>query len=369
MSDITINIDLGARSYPIHIGNGLIGKAGALADQMIQNRHIVIIADEAVAPLYGEALEQALSIATDRIDRLSVPQGETAKSLASYANLMEALLALQVDRQTLLIALGGGVVGDLVGFAAASLLRGVDYIQVPTTLLAMVDSSVGGKTGINAQAGKNLIGAFHQPRLVIADIDCLNSLPMRELRAGYAEVVKYGLLGDADFFTKLEKNLPAIMAKQEDILAETIAHCCRSKAAIVEADEHEHGMRALLNLGHTFAHAYEAEAGYDDTVHHGEAVAVGLVDAFTLAALNGVSADDVQRVRCHLETAGLPVSRKSLGDKVALASAQTLLQHMRVDKKAINGKLTFIIPHGIGDARVDKTIGEAQVLSVLEEIR
>ena len=364
----SVEVDLGERSYPVIIGKGVLKAAGQLLAGQVGGRHAVVVADEAVDALHRPQLEAGLKAAAARIDHVTVPAGEASKSVEAYGRLVHAILELGIDREAVLVALGGGVVGDLAGFAAASLLRGIDYVQVPTTLLAMVDSSVGGKTGINAPAGKNLVGAFHQPRAVLADTECLASLPEREMRAGYAEVVKYGLLGDAAFFGRLERELAAIMEREPVVLAGTIAHCCRAKAAIVAADEREGGGRALLNLGHTFGHAYEAEAGLDGSVLHGEAVAAGMVDAFRLAARLGHStAEDAGRVAGHLGAAGLPTHRSGLSEKLAEAPPEALLGHMRRDKKARDGGIVLVLPHGIGDARIEKSVPEDQILSILGE--
>jgi len=362
-----VEVDLGARSYPIHIGPHLIERADEVLEDFAAGRHLVVIADAALNETHLPALMTSLGRIASRLDALTVPSGEASKSLGQYSELMENLLALSVDRKVMLAALGGGVVGDLVGFAAASLLRGVDFIQVPTTLLAQIDSSVGGKTGINARAGKNLIGAFHQPRAVLADTGCLATLPMREMRAGYAEMVKYGLLGDAEFFTWLEEHSTAVLNLDPEAIITAVAHCCRAKAQIVQEDERESGRRALLNLGHTFGHAYEAEAGYDGSVLHGEAVAVGMMDAFRLGHRLGSCSDgDLDRVAAHLHAAGLPTHRNQISNRLGEASATRLRDHMKKDKKASVGKIVLIIPHGIGDARVDDRVDPADVLAVLE---
>ncbi|MGC6485373.1 MAG: 3-dehydroquinate synthase [Candidatus Puniceispirillales bacterium] len=364
---IQVAVDLGDRQYPILIGAGLLAAADRLVADHAEGRHVIIISDEAIRETHGKTLAESLGRIASRLDHLSLPGGEGSKSLASYARLMDAILALGVDRNCVLVALGGGVIGDLVGFAAASLLRGVDFIQVPTTLLAQVDSSVGGKTGINASVGKNLIGAFYQPQAVLADTDTLKTLPPREIRAGYAEVVKYGLLGDAAFFAWLEDHGTGVLAGDDQHLGETIAHCCRAKAAIVAADERESGKRALLNLGHTFGHAYEAEGGYDGTILHGEAIAAGMVDAFRLAVrLGHADAADRDRVIAHLGTVGLPLSRHQLSNRLGEAEAARLLMHMKKDKKASAGHIVLIVPHGIGDARIDRSVNEADVMAVLE---
>ena len=366
----SVDVDLGERSYPIVIGKGILKAADSLLTEQVSGRHAVIIADEAVDALYRPVLENSLKAVASKVGGLKVPSGEASKSIAHFDQLMQEILNLGVDRRCVIVALGGGVVGDLAGFAAASLLRGVDYIQVPTSLLAMVDSSVGGKTGINAPAGKNLIGAFHQPQAVLIDTDLLASLPDREMRAGYAEVVKYGLLGDAGFFDRLEGGLAAIMEREPVALAETIAHCCRAKAAIVADDEGERegGGRALLNLGHTFGHAYEAEAGFDGSVLHGEAIAAGMVDAFRLATRLGYSTEaDTSRVAANLKEAGLPTHRSELSGKLAKAPPEALLGHMHKDKKARDGGIVLVLPHGIGDARIEKAVPETQILSILSE--
>ena len=361
-----VDVELGARRYPIHIGPGLLHKADALLADLIRDRHVIVVADRAVADHHLPRLTEALERSAQKVDALCIDGGEASKSIACYGQVMDDILALNVDRNVMLVAFGGGVIGDLVGFVAASLLRGVDFIQIPTTLLAQVDSSVGGKTGINAAAGKNLIGAFHQPLAVLADLDVLKTLPLREMRAGYAEVVKYGLLGDAGFFSWLESNQEAVLGQDDHALVECVATCCRAKAQIVAEDEREGGKRALLNLGHTFGHAYEAEAGYDGSVLHGEAVAAGMVDAFRLAhKLGFASEDDLAAVTQHLSRAGLPTQRSMLSNKLGEADAERLMRHMQKDKKVTAGNIVFIVPHGIGDARVDKTVDPALALQVI----
>jgi 3-dehydroquinate synthase len=367
-SSIQVTVGLDDRQYPIHIGAGLLANADRLVADHVEGRHVIIISDAAIRETHGMVLTKSLNRVTSRLDHLSIAGGEGAKSLVDYSSLMEDLLDLGVDRRTVLVALGGGVIGDLVGFAAASLLRGVDFIQAPTTLLAQVDSSVGGKTGVNARAGKNLIGAFYQPRAVLADTNTLKTLPLRECRAGYAEVVKYGLLGDADFFAWLEDNGERVLTGDEAVLSQAITHCCRAKAAIVVDDERESGNRALLNLGHTFGHAYEAEGGYDGSVLHGEAIAAGMVDAFRLARRLGYvdTNDDLNRVTAHLAAVGLPLSRQQLSNRLGEVESDRLINHMKKDKKANAGHIVLIVPHGIGDARIDHDVNEADVLAVLE---
>ena len=290
--------------------------------------------------------------------------GEASKSFASFEKLCEEILALGIERSTVLIALGGGVIGDLTGFAAAVLLRGIDFIQIPTTLLAQVDSSVGGKTGINSGHGKNLIGAFHQPRLVLADTYTLRTLPRRELLAGYAEVVKYGLIDQPDFFAWLEGHGADLVEGDQGVLAQAIETSCAAKAAIVAEDEKEAGKRALLNLGHTFGHALEAECGYGDELLHGEGVALGMIMAFDLSVELGLCpAEDADRVFRHLTAVGLPTRLEHLPGRVW--DADTLLGHMHKDKKVTGGKLTFILAKGIGRAFITHDVEEAAVRALL----
>ncbi|MDP6873322.1 MAG: 3-dehydroquinate synthase, partial [Alphaproteobacteria bacterium] len=299
-----------------------------------------------------------------RNDAIIVPAGEGSKNFTQLQSLLDRLLELQVERRDTILALGGGVVGDLAGFAAAILRRGIDFIQLPTTLLAQVDSSVGGKTAINAAQGKNLIGAFYQPRLVLADVTTLTSLPARELRAGYGEVVKYGLIDDFEFFQWLEKNGADLLAGSGAAMRHAVAVSCRAKAAIVARDERESGDRALLNLGHTFAHALEAEAGYDGRLLHGEAVSVGMCMAFALSTRLGLCpSQDAERVRRHLSEMELPTGTDGLG--LAALTAETMLGHMRQDKKVTDGQLTFILARGIGQAFVTRDVAEADVKEML----
>lgn len=362
-----VDVDLGNRTYPIHIGPGVIEKADEYINSIIKDRHVVIVADVSVTETHLPRLTQAINGQVARLDHVTVPSGEASKAVAVFGQVMEEILSLNVDRKVLLVALGGGVIGDLVGFVAASLLRGVDFIQVPTTLLAQVDSSVGGKTGINAKAGKNLIGAFHQPQAVLADTDTLKTLPIRELRAGYAEVAKYGLLGDADFFDWLEAKQNNILQRDDEALVEAIKRCCQAKATIVAEDEKEAGRRALLNLGHTFGHAYEAEAGYDGTVLHGEAVAAGMTDAYRLGIRLGTSDQkDLDRVKAHLTRAGLPISRAMLSNRLGEVSVDSLMRHMQKDKKVTSGQIVFIVPHGIGHANVNKSVNADLARDVME---
>ena len=361
----SISVGLAERSYDIHIGGGLIENADTFAAPFTADKHLVIITDNNVGPTHGERLKAGLSKSARKIDILHVPAGEASKSLSVYGRLLDDILALGIDRSTMIIAFGGGVIGDLAGYVAASLLRGIDFIQVPTSLLAQVDSSVGGKTGINMSAGKNLVGAFHQPKLVLADTDILGTLPERELRAGYAEIVKYGLLGDATFFEWLEVHGQNVLARDEAAIAYAVQASCRAKADIVATDEREGGVRALLNLGHTFAHAFEAEAGYDGRLLHGEAVGAGIGMAFGFSRHLGlVSGQDEMRIKAHLKALSLPFDRASL--PAGNAHATRLIQHMYKDKKTHKGALTFILLNAIGSAFVKRNVDEDSLATFLE---
>lgn len=362
---VSVPVALGDRSYTIEIGGGLLDRAGELIAPLAPSRRAIVVSDSNVAPRHLPRLTAALEAAGFRVGSAVVPAGEGSKSLESFGRLLEELLAQRPDRNTMLVALGGGVVGDLTGFAAAVLLRGVEFVQIPTTLLSQVDSSVGGKTGINSAHGKNLIGAFHQPRLVLADTDLLDTLPPRELRAGYAEVAKYGLIDDAGFFAWLEANGAAALAGDRAARIEAIAVSCRSKARIVALDERESGPRALLNLGHTFGHALERETGYGAELLHGEAVAIGMVMAFDLSAALGLCPRaDAERVRRHLAAVDLPVSPAKIGQRQW--TTRRLLEHMAHDKKVQDGRLTFILARGIGQSFVARDIDLAAVEAVIE---
>jgi len=362
-----IHVGLDANSYDIHISTNLLGTAEHLVAPIISGRKVVIVTDTNIAPLHLAKTEQLCASLAASVHSVTMPAGEASKSFSSYHRLVEDILGLGIDRQAVLVALGGGVIGDLAGFAAASLLRGIRFIQIPTSLLAQVDSSVGGKTGINSSHGKNLVGAFHQPCLVLADIDLLASLPERELRAGYGEIVKYGLLGDAGFFEWLEANGTALLSGAPDILAWAVSRSCQAKADIVAEDEKEQGRRALLNLGHTFAHAFEAEAGYDGRLLHGEAVAVGLRCAFEFSEQLGfASGQDTGRIIAHLRTAGLLSSVHDM--PAGWASPDRLISHMYKDKKVQSGALTFILAHQIGEAFVARNIAEADIRHYLEQL-
>ena len=360
----TVHVELGPRSYDIHIGSGLIERAGDWLLPVLPARRAVVVTDDVVAPLHLPALEAALDRAGIRRDTLVVPAGEASKSFATLERLVDELLGRGIDRGSTIIALGGGVIGDLAGFAAAVTLRGLDFVQVPTSLLAQVDSSVGGKTGINAPQGKNLIGAFHQPRLVLADISILTTLPRREMLAGYAEVVKYGLIRDAGFFHWLEAHGADLIDGDRAALEHAVLESCRAKAAVVAADERETGQRALLNLGHTFGHALEAETGYGDELLHGEAVAVGMVMAFDLSVQRGHCApEDADRLRRHLAAVGLPTGFADLAPRHW--DVERLIDHMSRDKKVSGGRITFVLARGIGEAHLDTGVALDEVRALL----
>lgn len=362
---ITVNVALGTRAYDIVIGRSVLASLGTRAAALKPGARAAIVTDDVVAGLHLDAATAALEDAGIATSRVVVGAGESAKSFAGFERVCEALIAAKIERGDIVVALGGGVVGDLAGFAAAVVRRGLDYIQVPTTLLAQVDSSVGGKTAINSRHGKNLVGAFYQPILVLADTALLDTLPQRQFRAGYAEVVKYGLLGDAGFFAWLDANLSEVFAGGA-AREHAIATSCRMKAQIVARDERETGDRALLNLGHTFGHALEATAGFSDRLLHGEAVALGTALAFEFSARLGVlPADRVGRVVRHLAAAGLPVK---LGDVAGgVPDADRLMDLMSQDKKVKRGKLTFILLRDIGAAYIAPDVDPAQVRAFLVE--
>jgi shikimate kinase/3-dehydroquinate synthase len=365
-SQARVDVELGARAYVILIGAGLIAEAGNHIARLAPRAACAIVTDENVARLHLPALERALDKALIRHSSVIVAPGEGSKSFAEYARVCNALIAAKLERGDVIIAFGGGVVGDLAGFAAATLRRGMRFIQIPTTLLAEVDSSVGGKTGINAPLGKNLIGAFHQPSLVLADIDTLDTLPPREFRAGYAEVVKYGLIGDLGFFAWLEAHWHGVFAGGAERV-QAIAASCKAKAAIVGRDEFEEGERALLNLGHTFGHALERITAYDGTrLVHGEAVAIGMACAFRFSVRRRLcAAQDQVRVEAHLQNVGLPVR---LADIPGLnAGAEEILDAMYQDKKVAHGALTFILARAIGDCFIAKNVEASEMLGFLQD--
>ena len=341
-----LRLDLGPRSYDIHIGSRLLGRAGPLMRPLLVAPRVFIATDETVARLHLAGLQASLAAAGIAQQTMVLPPGEQSKGFATLERLLDGMLEAGCERATTVIAFGGGVIGDLAGFAASILMRGVPFIQIPTTLLSQVDSSVGGKTGINTPRGKNLVGSFYQPRLVLADIDLLATLPARELASGYAEVVKYGLIDDAPFFAWLEGNGAALLAGDAEARRHAVRVSCAAKARIVAADEREAGGRALLNLGHTFGHAMEAEAGFGEALHHGEAVAIGMVLAFDLSVRLGLCPPpDLARLRRHLDGSGLP-TRLPPGSW----DADRLLDHFARDKKVKDGRVAFILTRGIGRA-------------------
>jgi 3-dehydroquinate synthase len=363
-----VPVSLAERSYNIAIGQNLIATAGGLVAPFLKRPVAVIVTDENVAKVHLASLEKSLAASGIETKSIILPAGEATKSYKYLAELCDGLLSAGVERRDIVIALGGGVIGDLTGFAASILRRGVNFIQIPTSLLAQVDSSVGGKTGINSPLGKNLIGAFHQPIAVLADLDVLNTLPKRQRAAGYAEVAKYGLLGDAKFFEWLEDNVDAIIDGGNDVsaMAHAVQTCCAMKARIVAEDETETGVRALLNLGHTFGHALEAATGYSDRLLHGEAVAIGMVQAFKFSDQLGVCAKGThERVIKHLKRAGLPTHASEIPGK--LPPNEKLVELMRQDKKAVGGKLTFILAKSIGETYIAKGVAESEVMSFLEK--
>jgi 3-dehydroquinate synthase len=351
----TVEVALGPRSYPIWIG------AGALADTerwraAIRGRHVLVVSNETIAPLYLDRIQAGLRGFTHAA--LVLPDGEAHKTLGQCAAVFDALATLGASRDATIIALGGGVIGDLAGFAAACWMRGIEFVQMPTTLLAMVDSSVGGKTGVNLAAGKNLVGAFHQPRAVVIDTDTLATLPDREFRAGLAEVVKVGAIGDNAFFEWLEAHASALNARDNTALVKAIATSCRHKADVVARDEHEYGERALLNFGHTFGHALETETGYG-TLLHGEAVAIGMVLAARLSAgLARAPHVDTDRLAALLTAFGLPTVPPA-------CNTARLIEHMRLDKKNLSGCLRLILWRGIGEAEIVSDVADAQIRRVL----
>jgi 3-dehydroquinate synthase len=352
-----VEVDLGTRSYPIHIGDGLIGKLPKLlGDQSVSRA--AVVTNPTVAALFLDGLRAALDESGLPVLTVVIPDGEVHKTVATWASVHDQLLAARLDRKSAIIALGGGVVGDIAGFAAATCQRGIAFIQVPTTLLAQVDSSVGGKTGVNHPLGKNMIGAFYQPRLVVIDTSTLATLPVRELRAGLAEVIKYGLIRDQAFFVWLENNMSRLLARDPAALAHAIEVSCRHKAEVVANDETEQGERALLNLGHTFGHAIEAGLGYG-TWLHGEAVAAGSVLAARLSALLGwLNARDVERIVNLFIAAGLPVHAPSLG-------ADRYLELMSHDKKVVSGNARLVLLRAIGAAVVTSDALLSDVRAVL----
>lgn len=360
----TLPVDLGERAYDVLVGPGLLDQAGARLRPFLRRDRVAVVSDQTVWGLHGARLTAALERSGLGVHPVVLPPGEQTKSFEGLETLCNALLGLELDRGDLIVAFGGGVIGDLAGFAAAIYKRGADFVQIPTTLLAQVDSSVGGKTAIDTPQGKNLIGAFHQPRLVLADLDVLSTLPDREMRAGYAEVLKYGLLGDAGFFEWLEAHVRRVLDRVPDALSHAVGRCVEMKAEIVIEDEREAGRRALLNLGHTFAHALEAETGYGDALLHGEAVALGSAMAFRFSSAEGLCpGQDAGRAVAAVAAAGLPSRLSDLGDRSFGADA--LLRHMAQDKKAENGRLTFILARRAGEAFVARDVDAGRMRAFL----
>ena len=349
---LTVPVDLGERSYDILTGSGLLSRAGDIIAPLLPAKRTVIVTDETVHRLHGQTLSDSLTAAGITHNFIIRPAGEAQKSFDTLQTVLDGFFEAGLSRKDVVIAFGGGVIGDLTGFAASIFKRGCEFIQIPTTLLAQVDSSVGGKTAINNRYGKNLVGAFHQPRLVLADIDVLKTLPPRELKAGYAEIVKYGLLGDIDFFNWLEVNGQAVLALDPDMAAQAIARSCRAKAKIVAEDEYEAGRRALLNLGHTFGHALELEAGYDGDLLHGEAVSIGMIMAFEFSQAQGLCPmQDTARMDAHMKAMNMPRCH----DVAPLfKNPNKLLMHMGQDKKNEGEHLTLILARKIGDSFVEK---------------
>ena len=361
-----VPVSLGTRSYEVRIGAGLMARAGAEIAPLLRRKKVAVVTDDTVAAQHLLTLAEAFEAQGIAMTALSVPPGEGSKSWEQFARVSEWLLDQKVERRDIVVAFGGGVVGDLVGFAAATLRRGVRFVQIPTTLLAQVDSSVGGKTGINTPQGKNLIGAFHQPALVLADIGALDTLAPRDFLAGYGEVVKYGLLGDAAFFDWLEANGPAMAAGDRALRQYAVKRSVQMKADIVERDETEEGDRALLNLGHTFCHALEKATGYSSRLLHGEGVAIGCALAFELSQRMGLCAQEApSRVRAHLKAMGMKTDLADIAGE--LPDASGLLALMGQDKKVVDGRLRFILARGIGQAFVAEDVPGDVVTGVLTD--
>ena len=358
MSDKTkiLNVELGDKSYPIYIGIDLLSMKSLFVDQ-IQGRQVMIVTNKTIAPLYLDKLTSILD--GFNVQSVILPDGEEFKKLETLNKVFDTLLEARFDRTSTLIALGGGVIGDITGFAAASYQRGVGFIQVPTTLLSQVDSSVGGKTGINHELGKNMIGAFYQPKAVIIDVNTLDTLSNQEFSAGMAEVIKYGLLGNADFLSMLEANIESIMARKKDLIIEVIFNCCQDKARIVELDEFEKGKRALLNLGHTFGHGIENAFGYGNYLH-GEAVSIGMVMAAKLSKDEGnLSHEETLRVESILSKADLPISINKTID------SETLITAMSLDKKSIDGKIRLVLLKSLGDSYLTDSYSNENFMKVV----
>jgi 3-dehydroquinate synthase len=355
-----VKVPLGNRSYNISIGTNVLTDLGAECAKLNLGSRCAIISDRNVAPRYGKAAQRSLARAGFQSVLITVPAGETAKSLKSVQSCYDQLAKHRLERRSFVVALGGGVVGDLAGFVAATYLRGIAFVQVPTTLLAQVDSSVGGKVGVNLKAGKNLVGAFYQPRLVLCDLDTLRSLPAREFRAGLAEVIKYGIIYDAALFRQLERDLPKLLKRDPRVLAGVVARCCEIKADVVSQDETESGLRAILNFGHTIGHALEAISGYGKYLH-GEAISIGQVAAAKLSSLQlGLPEADAQRITALFRRAGLPT-------KIKLSSSQMnrLLAAMKLDKKVSDGEIKFVLAQRIGRVKFGQKLPQSLVRETL----
>jgi 3-dehydroquinate synthase len=361
----TVRVELAGRSYAIIVGAGLLARVAEYVVPQLASKKAVIVTDAHVGTLYASRLTAHLRAADVACEVLTIPAGEGSKNFATFEWLMNQLLALKVDRKTTILALGGGVVGDLAGFAASVLLRGVPFIQIPTSLLAQVDSSVGGKTAINASVGKNLIGSFYQPQLVLADSELLKTLPLRELKAGYAEIIKYGLIMDAPFYAWCLENGAKLLAGDTAVIHEAVVKSCQFKAAVVKADEREADMRALLNFGHTFGHALEAETGFGDTLLHGEAVAIGMVMACRLSQRMGLIGAEVEtQLAAHFKTLGMMAHPRDVAEQSWDADA--IARHFADDKKAEGGALTFVVLHALGRAGVAKNVDAALARDVVQ---
>ena len=362
----TVTISLGARSYNIIVGPSLINKAAEFIFPIISHQPLIVVTDNNVGKLHLESLSKSLANAKINFVVIQLNPGETTKNFTVLNELIQSIFDVGIERETTLLALGGGVVGDITGFAASVILRGINFIQIPTTLLAQVDSSVGGKTGINTAHGKNLVGSFYQPKLVLSDTFILRTLPRRQLLAGYAEIVKYGLLGHAKFFEWLELNGPSIIKGDEKLQRDAIVKSCQIKAEIVAEDERETGKRALLNLGHTFAHALEGELNFGSQLLHGEAVAIGMVMAYDLSARMGLCpSSEAERVRSHLISIGLPTEIKSIPHQQF--SSIALLERMFLDKKVKNKQLTLVLARKIGEVFIEKDVPISEIKSFLKD--
>jgi 3-dehydroquinate synthase len=356
----TVAVSLGKRSYPIYVGTGILSGVGRFAAELELGGRCAVISDDRVAPLYAKPVLASLRAAGFEPRLICVPHGETSKSLKMAQSACDQLAGHRLERKSFIVALGGGVVGDLAGFVAAIYLRGIPFVQIPTSLLAQVDSSVGGKVGVNLKAGKNLAGAFHQPRFVLCDLRTLHSLPPREFRAGLAEVIKYGIIYDAPFFARLERELPRLLQRKPGELSEVVARCCEIKAEVVRQDETETGLRAILNFGHTIGHAIENISGYG-TYLHGEAISIGQVAAAKISVeLAGLPPEDAARIEKLFVHAGLPVAIK-----LSVSGRARLLQAMQLDKKVIAGQINFVLARSLGQVECGRKVPSALIEKVL----